>query len=63
MSQRCSICDFSPNLPSVFHEGLVTSDLPVRNSVRYRKSHGDYICAHCESEIRRAQGKKPFNEQ
>lgn len=62
MSRRCTICDFSPDLPSIFHEGLVTSDIPVKNNLRYRKNQGDYICAHCDAEIRRTQGKKPYNE-
>lgn len=61
MSRRCSVCDFNPDLPSIYHDGLVTSDIPVKNNLRHRKKEGDYICAHCDGEIRRAQGRKPFN--
>lgn len=63
MSHRCSICDYSPDMPSIYHDGLVTSDLPVRNNLKYRKKEGDYICAHCDKEIRSAMGKRKYNEQ
>ncbi len=52
MSRRCSICDFSTDLPSIYHEGLVTSDLPVKNNLKYRKKEGDYICIDCHYETK-----------
>lgn len=61
MSRRCSICDFSPDLPSIYHEGLVSSKLPVRNNLRYRKNEGDYICAHCEAEIKATVKDKKYD--
>lgn len=61
MSRRCSICDFSPDLPSIYHEGLVTSNVPVLNSLKYRKVEGDYICAHCDAEIRSVTKRGKYN--
>ncbi len=62
MSHRCSVCDFSPSMPSLYHEGLVTSGTPVKNNLKYRKSEGDYICAHCEAEIKSIRQRKKYNE-
>lgn len=61
MSRRCSVCDFSPDLPSIYHEGLVTSSIPVLNNLRYRKKEGDFICAHCDAEIRSITKKAKYN--
>ena len=60
---HCKFCDFSPDGPSLYHEGLVTSDLPVKNTLKYVKDEGYYICAHCDKEVRAAKGKRNYNEQ
>ncbi len=55
MTKRCSICDFSPELNSIYHEGLVTSDRPFTNKITKKTKEGDPICDHCAEEIRVAR--------
>lgn len=51
MSYRCSICDFAPDMPSVYNEGLITSNRPFKNNIS-KKVKNEYVCDHCFEEIR-----------
>jgi hypothetical protein len=51
MSRRCSVCDFSPDMPSIYHEGLVTSDRPFVNRIT-KRIKGEDVCDHCYEEMR-----------
>ena len=53
MSHRCYICDFSPTVPSVYHEGLVTNSAH-RNHLLYDPDKATYICSECANSIRYA---------
>lgn len=47
---RCSVCDFSPDTPSSYYEGLQTSKYRYTR-VRRDKDTGDYLCDPCANSI------------
>jgi len=56
---RCYICDYSPHLPSIYKEGLVTHS-NHRNHLLYDKLSDKYICFECHSSTRESYTDPDF---
>ncbi len=51
MSHRCSLCDFSPTVPSIYNDGLTHTGVH-KNHLLFDRDTEEYICAECARAIR-----------